>query len=166
MVFLAARKANKEFSTLQYFLLGDDILIGDREVAEAYLGLLDYLGVKYSKEKTYISRYMFELAKCIYYRGVEITGFPVSALVENPGSISRGLSTCLGETVKGFVPLHGYQRVLEDLDLYWARHGKVVPSRARRGQIMRAVIGSFALKAGGGEDALRAANAALLSAYP
>lgn len=118
VVYLSCRAARVDFASARYFLLGDDILIGDPRVAEHYFRFLSFLGVEYSKQKTYVSKHMFELAKRIGYRGKEVTGFPVSSLIDNSGSVSRGLSTLRGEAGKGFVFHHGFTRFLEDLDLF------------------------------------------------
>jgi len=46
------------------------------------MDLLLHLGVEYSVAKTHQSERMFEFAKRIFYKGVEVTPFPVSALKE------------------------------------------------------------------------------------
>jgi hypothetical protein len=47
-----------------------------------YLSLIKNLGVDYSVAKTHTSEKMFEFAKRLFYLGVEISPFPISALKE------------------------------------------------------------------------------------
>jgi len=68
-----------EWKTAPYVLLGDDILIGDDQLAEFYLEMISSLGVRFSKEKTYSSDHFGEFAKRIIYNGCEITPLPISA---------------------------------------------------------------------------------------
>lgn len=63
-------------------MLGDDIVIGDKEVGELYLQVISGLGLEYSPMKTHSSEKFFEFAKRYFYQGVEITPFPFSALKE------------------------------------------------------------------------------------
>jgi hypothetical protein len=62
--------------------LGDDIVISDPRVAEVYKGLLVRLGVDYSPAKTIDSDVLVEFAKRLFYKGTEITPFPVSSIRE------------------------------------------------------------------------------------
>jgi hypothetical protein len=43
--------------------LGDDVLIGDEDVAELYLKIIQDLGIDVSKAKTHISKDICEFAK-------------------------------------------------------------------------------------------------------
>jgi hypothetical protein len=61
-------------------VLGDDVLIGDKRLAESYIDLISRLGVDISLAKTHISPHFCEFAKRFIYRGEEISPFPVSAL--------------------------------------------------------------------------------------
>jgi len=64
-------------------MLGDDILIGDQNLAEQYKKVITSLGCEFSPLKTHESKYLCEFAKRYVYRGEEITPFPVSALGES-----------------------------------------------------------------------------------
>lgn len=48
---------------MRYALLGDDIVIADRQVAEAYIVLVRSLGVGISDLKSHISPDLYEFAK-------------------------------------------------------------------------------------------------------
>jgi hypothetical protein len=65
----------------QYCLLGDDIVLTNPKVAEKYSELMDKLGVELSDAKTHVSDDTFEFAKRWYQAGTEISGFPLSAIV-------------------------------------------------------------------------------------
>nr|DAG91281.1 MAG TPA: RNA-dependent RNA polymerase [Riboviria sp.] len=82
LIYYICRKLRKSWKTLPYALLGDDIVICDEEVAEMYMTILTDLGVEYSKAKTHKSKDFYEFAKRIFYQGVEVSPFPVSALKE------------------------------------------------------------------------------------
>jgi len=63
-----------------YALLGDDLVIADHLVAKEYFCILEQLDMKFSPQKTHISKYLFEFAKRVYFNGVEITGYSVGGL--------------------------------------------------------------------------------------
>lgn len=64
-----------------YALLGDDLVIANKEVGESYIHLISELGMDYSIEKTHKSSNFYEFAKRIVYNGIEVTGFAVGGLV-------------------------------------------------------------------------------------
>lgn len=77
----------------KYALLGDDIVIGDDAVAQAYLQLMDSWGVEISQAKSLVSRTMsLEFAKRTYVRGVDVSPISLAELVCGLKSI-----TCLVE---------------------------------------------------------------------
>jgi hypothetical protein len=53
-----------------------------------YKGVLLTLGVEYSEAKTHSSKNFYEFAKRIFYNGVEVSPFPISALKECGKSVS------------------------------------------------------------------------------
>lgn len=53
----------RDFSTLKYVVLGDDVLIGDRELGDRYIELIQSLGVEVSELKTHKSSTTLEFAK-------------------------------------------------------------------------------------------------------
>jgi hypothetical protein len=53
----------KDYTSLKYVLLGDDVLIGDKDVGELYLDIIRSLGVDVSLAKTHISPFLCEFAK-------------------------------------------------------------------------------------------------------
>lgn len=63
-----------------YRLLGDDIVIRHKDVAERYAQILKDLGVGISPTKTLVSKDTFEFAKRIFHQGQEVTGFPIHGI--------------------------------------------------------------------------------------
>lgn len=60
--------------------MGDDVLFGDPLLAAAYKVKIKGLGVSFSLLKTHESTLLLEFAKRLFYRGVEITPFPMPAV--------------------------------------------------------------------------------------
>jgi hypothetical protein len=71
---------------LKYSVLGDDVAIWDKQVAEKYENLISLLGVSISKSKSYVpgltGPYKGEFAKRLFYDGEEISGISASVLNE------------------------------------------------------------------------------------
>jgi len=68
----------------KYVLLGDDIVIADEQLANSYQTVMESeLRVSISKMKTHKSKEMCEFAKRWYFRGTEITAFPLHSLRKN-----------------------------------------------------------------------------------
>lgn len=77
-----------------YRVLGDDVVIFDDFVATKYRDLMQTLGVEISNDKTHISKKAFEIAKRWFYKGDEISPFPLNSLLEdrfNPYMIGANL---------------------------------------------------------------------------
>lgn len=82
IMYHISRILGKDFKTLPYCLLGDDIIIGDKLVGELYLETMKSLGVDVSMAKTHVSTTTLEFAKRWIHKGREISPFPISALKE------------------------------------------------------------------------------------
>lgn len=83
VVYHCCQLVGVEWRTAKYCLLGDDILIGDDALAEAYLSVMESIGVEISIPKTHRSSTFGEFAKRLFFKGVEISPFPLSALKES-----------------------------------------------------------------------------------
>jgi len=84
VVFDAAMRAKVEMTPGLYAILGDDIVIANDAVAREYQNIMvNELKVELSVSKTHSSSYCYEFAKRWFYRGEEITPFPVWSLIEN-----------------------------------------------------------------------------------
>lgn len=82
IVRLAGIRA-KTPSSGQYVLLGDDIVIANTALAVEYLKIMEELDVPISKQKTHISKDIYEFAKRWVYQGTEITPIPIHSIMEN-----------------------------------------------------------------------------------
>jgi hypothetical protein len=80
VVQAASKRAGWKQTYTNYMLLGDDLVLGDDEVAKHYLDIIGDLSVPVSSTKTHVSKHMYEFAKRWMYRGFDVTGFPISAL--------------------------------------------------------------------------------------
>jgi hypothetical protein len=106
VMFMACRKARVPWETSPYVILGDDVLIGHRGLAEAYKDLISQLGVEVSAEKTLVSFEAFEFAKRYFYQGEEITPFPIPGVWDTRSSALL-CSTILGEERRSLVAKDG-----------------------------------------------------------
>jgi hypothetical protein len=66
-----------------YIILGDDIVIKNDKVAKRYIKWMNYLGVDLSESKTHVSNDTYEFAKRWICKGREITGLPISGILNN-----------------------------------------------------------------------------------
>jgi len=88
LIYYCCREVRVDWKSLDYALLGDDIVICNEKIAERYMSLLVQLGIEFSKAKTHKSKEFYEFAKRIFYQGVEVSPFPYSALRECSKSYS------------------------------------------------------------------------------
>lgn len=82
VVQYAAFKCGK-YPFKEYILLGDDIVIYQNDVAQAYLDLITGLGVDISVPKTHVSDDTYEFAKRWFHRGIEVSPVPITGFVNN-----------------------------------------------------------------------------------
>jgi len=82
VMYQACRDVSIQWKDAPYVMLGDDVMVGNTGLAEAYRARIKALGVEVASEKTFSSRFVGEFAKRIIYKGEEVTPFPVSGLSE------------------------------------------------------------------------------------
>jgi len=58
-----------------YALLGDDIVICNKQVAKRYLKLMEKLGVEVNLTKSLISSHALEFAKRFIFKGIDVSPF-------------------------------------------------------------------------------------------
>jgi hypothetical protein len=68
-----------------YMLLGDDIVIANKAVAERYISNMTDLGVGISLHKTHVSNDTYEFAKRWIHKGVEVSALPLKGLISTKG---------------------------------------------------------------------------------
>lgn len=86
IIYYLCRKNNVDWKSLQYCLLGDDIVICNDTIATKYMEILPLIGVEYSLAKTHSSENFYEFAKRVHYKHVEVSPFPISSLKESSKS--------------------------------------------------------------------------------
>lgn len=84
----AASQVGKPIWFEDYYILGDDTVIFNKDVAEKYKEVINSLGVDISMEKSLISYDTFEFAKRLFSRGEELTAFPLAAIMKNSDSFA------------------------------------------------------------------------------
>lgn len=78
IVQLAARTAGVSGWFTLYAILGDDVVIGDRNVAAEYVKIMQTIGVKIGFNKSIVSGNLsLEFAKRFFYKGEEVTPLPL-----------------------------------------------------------------------------------------
>jgi hypothetical protein len=84
--FFISKELNIPFKQLKYCLLGDDVLIGNADIAQMYMEIMEKLGVEISLAKTHVSPHFCEFAKQLIYRNENITPFQLSAVKQSKTS--------------------------------------------------------------------------------
>lgn len=102
-----------KWKTAKYCILGDDVLIGDKVLAESFISRVTSLGVKISGPKTHISKHFSEFAKRLAYKGREITPFPISAYANTSKRYYLLVSLLMQEHRKGWIPKDGIPSAID-----------------------------------------------------
>jgi hypothetical protein len=133
---------NINWKDLKYTLLGDDIVIADKVIAEEYLRVIQSLGVDVSMQKTHISSEICEFAKRWVYKGVEITPFPITALKESQKRYYSLINLFLESEVKGWILTCS---IPESIQLFYTYVVKR-PSRWRNSIFEKCIISEVIMK--------------------
>jgi len=128
LIYYCCKILGREWKTLPYVLLGDDIVIGDSAIAKLYLETLDKLGISISKEKTHTSTELYEFAKRWIYKGQEISPFPIASLKESSKKNYLFVNTLRESEKKGWICSSS---ITEAIVAYKARFFNY-PSRLRK----------------------------------
>lgn len=105
-VGIAALRCGKELPFTGYYLLGDDIMIADSDVAMEYRKLMSELGVEISTLKTVQSDHFFNFASRFFYKDQEVSPFTLTGLQEGIRSAPT-LASFLQTMIE-----HGWQELL------------------------------------------------------
>lgn len=131
VMFYCCELLKMKWSEAPYVILGDDICIRHRVLAETYIGVLRSLGIEVSPKKTHISNSFREFAKRILVNDVELTPFPISALWTTRNDPGLTLGVCVNELAKGWVLNERTPDVLSDLYRFLKLPDRVVRIRRR-----------------------------------
>jgi len=102
IIYYCCKELGKSWKRLPYYLLGDDIVIGDKDVGDMYIKMINSLHIEISLAKTHRSEHFFEFAKRIFYKGEEISPFPISSLKECGKSVTALTVLLMEQTAKGW----------------------------------------------------------------
>jgi hypothetical protein len=97
LVFIACKKANRNWKRCPYCLLGDDIVIADDTVAKEYKDLLFEWDIPFNESKTHVSKRLYEFAKQFYFDNKNISPFPIAALYELRNNTFSSIATIVHE---------------------------------------------------------------------
>jgi hypothetical protein len=112
VMYYCCRELNIPYKEAKYVLLGDDILIGDRLLKEKYCEVITSLGVEFSPIKTHESKFLFEFAKRLFFKGEEITPFPISSLKESAKRYYLLVNLLDEVSRKGWMTLEGIPQAI------------------------------------------------------
>lgn len=116
---LLVKYAAQDINYTEYALLGDDIVLTNDLVAERYMRFIESLGVEISKPKTIISKDIFEFAKRLYFKGQDVSGFPVASIYSEMRSATNVMTTISTECVsRGYYPKEGWTNEIMINDLF------------------------------------------------
>jgi len=105
LVQFSAKEAGLRLPFLDYRMLGDDVVIRNDLVAQKYLSNLETLGVDVSPEKTLVASDTFEFAKRVFFKGEEVTAFPVAGVCTTVKGITELLMVLKESTRRGYPDL-------------------------------------------------------------
>lgn len=133
IVQFAAKRAGHRSYFRNYLLLGDDIVIKSSIVAKKYHEIMTSLGVEISKHKTIRSSTVFEFAKRTFFRGEEISHWPVKALADAAASKNYMLSALLLPLAeRDYLPFRDGEVPILKSGAKTLYRKVLVPSRVRR----------------------------------
>jgi hypothetical protein len=115
VVFRCCKKLGIQWKEAPYILLGDDIVIKDDRLAEEYMKVMKSLGLEFSIAKSHVSTTVFEFAKRLFHCGVEITPFPVDALLQTRRTPSLMFNVICDQASKGWTSPLGNPAIASEL---------------------------------------------------
>jgi len=127
IIYYCCTRLDINWKELPYVMLGDDLVICDKRVAELYMITIRELGMEYSVPKTHISSHLFEFAKRLFLDGHEISPFPISALNESGKKYYAFSDLLLEQSKRGFSFVNNIQGAVS---LYYGMV-KSLPSRLK-----------------------------------
>jgi len=142
VIYYCCKKTGVNWKELKYSLLGDDIVIADKRVAELYLEVIRDLGVDVSPSKTHVSSNTYEFAKRWVHKGDEITPFPLASLRENDKRYYTFVNLLIEVREKGWLLECS---IPEAIDMYY-NYVKKFPSRFRKKLQDKVIVSEVMMK--------------------
>lgn len=91
---------NSNYLFEDYALLGDDLVIADKGVAETYLDIIASLGMPYSPDKSIMGVGLAEFAKSLFRHGEDLKPFPLALLSFRVNTYMSDTIALVGELSK------------------------------------------------------------------
>lgn len=113
IMYWCCQECGITWTSSKYIILGDDVLIGDHQLAMKYAETMARLGVQISPMKTHQSAKLYEFAKRLVLHGVEVTPFPISALAESSNRFYLMVALLQQESRKGWLWPEGIPSTVE-----------------------------------------------------
>lgn len=131
LVRLAAVRAGNSAHWSKYVVLGDDVVIADDAVAEAYRAILSELGVPISEAKTHVSHDSYEFAKRWIVGGNEVTPAPLGSLFEAMRFAKKSEQDDLGVPTKAirFISYYEIATWFRELEARWLPRSSTLVTR-------------------------------------
>lgn len=132
IVRVAAKRAGKPVTFSNYVLLGDDIVIGDHDVATQYRAIMAELCVEISDVKSHVSDDTYEFAKRWIHRGEEVTGAPLGSLFEaiRFEKVDQSRKDILPTKVIKYISFYGVATWLREVEDRWVPRSSTKVSRS------------------------------------
>jgi len=100
----------------EYALLGDDLVIRDRRVAETYKEIIASLGMPYSPNKSFEAVGVAEFAKSLFFHGEDLKPFPLALLSFRKNTMCTDAQALLKE-----LSTRGYSIDISDFLELWPK---------------------------------------------
>jgi hypothetical protein len=137
---------------LKYVVLGDDVLIGDRQLGELYIGFVKSLGVDISELKTHKSTTTLEFAKRWIHKGTEISPFPSSAIYGKRLDYSNLYSTLMAVREKGWNHYNVTDMASSFVGMFLGRPSSIKNKVAKEARIFELIVNTIRLPSTAGEN--------------
>jgi hypothetical protein len=127
-----------EYPTKKYILLGDDIVIGGKLLADTYKEIIGALGVGISEHKTHVSINTYEFAKRWFRNGIEVSGLQVNAFMETWKSYPLLFQTIRTYYERGLFPkrVSSYPELIENLLVLLGMFERKAQNIARKVEVL------------------------------
>jgi len=112
VMFYCCQELKISWKEAKYVILGDDVLIGDLSLKNKYVEMMTRLGVTFSPLKTHESFTLFEFAKRLFFKGQEVTPFPISSLKEVSKRYYLLVNLLAEQEVRGWIPVEGIPQAI------------------------------------------------------
>lgn len=105
ILYVCCQECGISWNTAKYKILGDDIIIYSKVLAEKYQELIHLIGVDIQLQKSHIGNSLFEFAKRNFTPYGEISPFPLTAILSESKSYIGFLELLKSQQLRGWFPV-------------------------------------------------------------